>query len=96
MPRSVTEERPSGAYTSGTLADFYREEFAKHRRCLEAQRDCYSECAIAEVEAALTQVLAQIETLCRQQNCDQVVSCLLKKFDVLTGLSAWSDPKTFH
>ena len=66
MPRSLTDERPSGAYTSGSLADFYREEFLKHRRCLEAQRDCYSACALAEVEAALTQVMGRIEILCRQ------------------------------
>ena len=96
MPRSLTDERPSGAYTSSTIADFYREEFLKHRRCLEAQRDCYSECALAEVEAALTQVMGRIETLCRQQDCNQVVSRLLKKFDVVTGLSAWSDPKNLH
>src|SRR4030095_17210177 len=98
MPRSLRDDRPSRAdtHTSGSLADFYREEFLKHRRCLEAQRDCYSACALAEVEAALTQVMGRIEILCRQQNCDQVASRLLKKFDVVTGLSAWSDPKNLH
>jgi hypothetical protein len=96
MSRILSDGRPSGLYTGSSLAEFYREEFLKHRRCLEEQRECYSECAIAQVEAALTQVMGQLETLCRQQNCDQVVSQLLKKFDVLTGLSAWSDPKTLH
>ena len=95
MPRLLTDARPSDVYAV-RLAEFYREEFRKHRRCLEANRECYSECAFSQVEAALQQVMAEIETLCRQQNCNQVVSCLLKKLDVLTGLSAWSDPKTLH
>ena len=96
MAALLTDARGSGAYQTISLTDFYREEFLKHRRCLEEQRECYTECAIAQVEAALTQVMARLETLCRQQDCDQVVSQLLKKFDILTGLSAWSDPKTFH
>jgi hypothetical protein len=29
-------------------------------------------------------------------NAEQLVSSLLKKFDVVTGLSAWSDPKRSH
>ena len=40
--------------------------------------------------------MSRLETLCRQQDCEQVVSQLLKQFDILTGLSAWSDPKTVH
>jgi hypothetical protein len=95
MPRFLTDARPSRVYPGG-VTEFYREEFQKHRRCLEAHRECYSECAIAQVEAALQQVMAELETLCRQQNCNQVIACLLKKLDVLTGLSAWSDPKTLH
>ena len=96
MSGSLTDARPSSADPTVSLTDFYREEFLKHRRCLEEQRECYSECAIAQVEAALTQVMSRLEALCRQQDCEQVVSQLLKKFDILTGLSAWSDPKTFH
>ena len=96
MSRFLSEERSSHAYSSGNLTDFYREEFVKHRRCLEQQRECFSELAVAEVEDALTQVMGRLETLCRRQDCNQVVSELLRKFDVLTGLSAWSDPKTFH
>jgi hypothetical protein len=96
MSGFLTEARPASAYQTISLTDFYREEFLKHRRCLEEQRECYTECAIAQVEAALTQVMSRLETLCRQQDCEQVVSQLLKQFDILTGLSAWSDPKTFH
>ena len=96
MSGFLTDAQRSSAYPTISLTDFYREEFVKHQRCLEEQRECFTECTIAQVEAALTQVMARLETLCRQQNCDEVVSQLLKKFDILTGLSAWSDPKTFH
>lgn len=96
MSRFLTDARPSRVYTSRQIADFYREEFLKHRWCLEQQRECYSEPALAEVDAAITRVLGGLEALCRQQNCDKVVSELLRRFDLLTGLSAWSDPKTFH
>jgi hypothetical protein len=96
MPRFPVEERSSRAYSSASLTDFYREEFVKHRRCLEQQRECFSELAVAEVDKALTQAMGRLETLCGRQDCDKVVSELLRKFDVLTGLSAWSDPKTFH
>ena len=97
MSRFLTDARPSRVLpVVVSLADFYREEFLKHRRCLEQQRECYSPCCIAQVEAALSQVMARLDTLCHQQNCDEVVSDLLKKLDILTGLSAWSDPKTLH
>ena len=56
----------------------------------------YSESAITDVEAALTKILAQLEQLSTQDNAPQVVSSLLRKFDVVTGLSAWSDPKQSH
>jgi hypothetical protein len=48
------------------------------------------------VEAALSRILGQLEILCSKDNADEVVSSLLKKFDVVTGLSAWSDPKHTH
>ncbi len=53
-------------------------------------------CAVDEVDAALARVMGRLDTLCRRHDCNQVVSDLLKQFDVLTGLSAWSDPKTYH
>ena len=53
MSGSLTDARHASAYQTISLTDFYREEFLKHRRCLEEQRECYTECAIAQVEAAL-------------------------------------------
>ena len=77
-------------------AEFYREEFVKHRRCLERQREYYSERAIANVEAALTEIIARLEQLSSSEDADLVVSRLLRKFDVVTGLSNWTDPATLH
>jgi len=94
MPRFVTDSRPISA--QHPITEFYREEFEKHQRCLQQQRPYYSESAITDVEAALTRIMGQIEQLCSKDNADEVVSCLLKKFDVVTGLSAWSDPKQSH
>ena len=96
MSRLLTNARPGKVVASAGLTDFYREEFLKHRLCLEQQRDCFSEVAVEEVDAALARVMGRLDTLCRRHDCNQVVSELLKQFDVLTGLSAWSDPKTLH
>ena len=94
MPRFVTDSRPISAQQR--ITEFYREEFVKHRRCLQRQRPYYSESAITDVEAALTRIMGQLEQLCSRDNANEVVSSLLRKFDVVTGLSAWSDPKQSH
>jgi hypothetical protein len=94
MPRFVTDSRPISA--QHPLTEFYRQEFVKHRRCLQQQRPYYSESAITDVEAALTKILGQLDQLCSCENANQVVSSLLKKIDIVTGLSAWSDPKHTH
>jgi hypothetical protein len=78
------------------IVDFYREEFLKHQQCLEQQREFYSERVILDLEEALSRILAQMDSLCVQQNCGEVVSRLLRKIDVVTGLSSWSDPKNAH
>ena len=94
MPRIVTGSRPISA--QHPIIEFYREEFVKHHQCLQQQRPYYSEGAITDVEAALTRVMCDIEQLATKDNANQVVSSLLRKFDVVTGLSAWSDPKHTH
>jgi len=86
----------SKARPGSNLTDFYREEFLKHRRCLEQQREYYSDSAITSVEAALTRIISQLERLSTKENADQVVSGLLRKFNVVTGLSGWTDPKNLH
>jgi hypothetical protein len=40
--------------------------------------------------------MGQLDQLCTKDNADELVSSLLKKFDVVTKLSAWSDAKRSH
>lgn len=95
--RFLTDSRPHpGEAVFQPLSDFYREEFAKCRRCLEEQREFYSESTINDVEEALTRVMAQLDRLCTKADADKVIGSLLRQFDVVTGLSAWSDPKHVH
>jgi hypothetical protein len=94
MPRFVPDSRPISA--QHPIAEFYREEFLKHHRCLQRQRAYYSESAITDVEAALSKIISKLDQLSAQENSEQLVSSLLKKFDGVTGLSAWSDPKHTH
>src|SRR5690349_15229680 len=92
--RTLAEPRPAPAPVS--RADFYREEFLKHKKCLQAQREYYSEHAFTQAEAALSEALAKLDRICRSCDCDRVVSCLLRQFDLVTGLSNWSDPKKLN
>ena len=94
MPRFVTDSRPISAQQP--IAEFYREEFIRHHRCLQQHRAYYSESAITDVESALNRIMGQLEQLCSKDNAGEVVSTLLKKFDVVTNLSAWSDPRKSH
>ena len=94
MQRSATDSRPISA--PHPIIELYREEFIKHQRCLQQQRPYYSESAITDVETALARIMGQLEQLSTRDNAPQLVSSLLKKFDVVTGLSAWSDPRHTH
>jgi hypothetical protein len=78
------------------LADFFREEFIKHHRCLERQREFYSDHAIAQAEEALSRILGQVEQLSQREDACEIVSQLLRKFDLVTNLSAWTEPKALH
>lgn len=95
-PRFLTDLHPSGDPVLHSLTNFYREEFIRCQRCLDCQREYYSERAIKDVERALTKVMSQIDRLCVTGTADEVVSRLLRQFDVLTGLSSWSDPRQVH
>ena len=88
-------DRP-GPSASSPLTEFYREEFIKHHRCLQEQREYYSTQAIDSVETALVRVISQVETLSTKADADQVVAKLLREFDVVTRLSSWSDPHKAH
>ena len=94
MARLVGPDRVSSAHV--LLTDFYREEFLKHRERLAQQREFYSERAISDADGAITKVLDELDHLCVRDDAPQVMSSLLRKFDVLTNLSGWSDPKKYH
>lgn len=78
------------------LAEFFREEFRKHHRCLEMHREYYSEVAIAQAEAALGKILREMESLCTRDDACELVGQLLRQFEAVTNLSAISEPQTFH
>jgi hypothetical protein len=86
---------PGGSFCQ-CLTDFYRDELEKHRACLDRQREYYSEVAIRQVEDALTRIKGQLETLCQRDDACQMMGELLRKFDLVTKLSAWTDPGQLH
>jgi hypothetical protein len=75
---------------------FYREEFVKCQQCLDEQREHYSARAVHDVEEALGKVLEQLDHLCAAGNADQVVSRLLRQFDLVTGASGRTDRRQVH
>lgn len=93
LSRFLTDSRPPCEPVIHSVSNFYREEFVKRQQRLEAQREFYSERAIHDVEQALVKVIAQLDRLCTVENADEVVGKLLRQFDVVTGLSAWTDPR---
>ena len=78
------------------LTEFYREEFIKHHKCLQAQREYYSAQAIQNVETALLKIISDLDRLSEDVNAEQKVAKLLREFDVVTNLSGWSDPCKVH
>lgn len=95
MARLVSPDRRSSTPVNPP-SDFYRQEFMRHRACLEAQREYFSERAIVDADAALARVLGELERLCAKDDAEQLMSKLLRKFNAVTGLSGWSDPKQLH
>lgn len=78
------------------LAEFFREEFLKHHRCLEQQREYFSDTAITQVEDAISRVMANLDSLCQRDDACQKIGELLRQIDTVTKLSAWTDPHTLH
>lgn len=96
VSRFLTDSVPLWEPTCYSRSTFYREEFIKCQRCLEQQREYYSETAISDIERALTRIMSQLDSLCTKADANQVVSNLLRQFDVVTGLTAWADPKQIN
>ncbi len=96
LSRFLTDSRPQCDPVFYSLSNFYREEFIKCQRCLEQQREFYSERTITEMERALSRVIAQLDRLCAKADADKVLGHLLRQFDTVTRPSAWSDPRHTH
>jgi hypothetical protein len=96
LSRFLADSRPQCDPVLHSVSNFYREEFVKCKRCLEQQREYFSAGAISDAERALSKVMSQLDRLCTKADADKVVSRLLRQFDVVTGLSAWSDPRHTH
>lgn len=86
----------SGPPPSSPIIDFYKEEFLKHHRCLQQQREFFSSQAIKNAESALLRIISQVDKLSKKEDANQVVAKLLREIDVITKLSAWSDPHKVH
>ncbi len=95
MARVVSPQRVSSAHVT-VPTDFYRQEFIKHRECLAAQREYFSERAITDADQALARVIGKLEQLCAKDDANQLMGRLLRKFNAVTGLSGWSDPRRLH
>ena len=94
--RFLTDSRPACEPVFYSVSSFYREEIVKCQRCLEQQREYFSERAIDDAEQALTRVMSELDRLCTKADADQVVSRLLQQFDVVTGPTAWTDPSQIN
>ena len=92
----MTPRAPFCGASCQCLADFFREEFLKHHACLERQREYYSDTAISQAEDALARILAQLEELCQRDDACQMVGELLRKFDLVTKLSMWTESRQLH
>ena len=95
MARVVSLRRVAQSAVPGP-AEFYRQEFLRHRECLERQREYFSERAITDADAALARVLGNLEQLCAKDDAEQLIGQLLRKFNAVTGLSGWSDTSKLH
>ena len=96
IARFLADSLPIWEPESPPRTTFYREEFVKCQQCLEEQREQFSATAVHDVERALGKVLEQLDHLCAAEDADQVVSRLLRQFDLVTGASGWTDPRQVH
>ena len=96
ISRFLTDSRPPCDQGFPCVSNFYREEFLKCQRCLDEQREFFSEHTICDLERALMRVMMQLDELYTHADGEQVVSRLLQQFGIVTHLSIWSDPRHVH
>jgi hypothetical protein len=93
LSRFLTDSPPPCDRALHSVSNFYREEFIRCQRCLDAHREYYSERTISDVERALSQVMSQLDKLCEQNKANQIVSHVLRQIDLVAGRSSWADPR---
>ena len=76
--------------------NFYREELFRHWRCLEQQREHYSEKAIRDVETAILRLMQRVDRLCDEDRGEAVLNRLLRTIDGITRLSTSNDRAPLH
>jgi hypothetical protein len=82
--------------TASRRTDFYREEFLRHRACIEQQREHFSESTLADVECVIGKILARLDQVCACDEVDRQVSDWLRALDAVTFVSAWDDQRALH
>ena len=75
---------------------FYRQELYRHWRCVDQQREHYSDKVVADIARALGNLMLCVDSLCDDERGHKVVSQLLCKIDGVTGLSSSSIPPHVH
>jgi hypothetical protein len=70
------------------IADFYKEEFQRHKSRLEFQRPFFAEKTYDEIESVLNKIIDEMEKICEVENFEELASHLLHRIDVVTNLSS--------
>lgn len=70
------------------IADFYKEEFLRHKGRLECQRPFFQEKTYEEIESVLNRIIDEMDKICEVENFEELASHLLHRIDVVTNLSA--------
>jgi hypothetical protein len=96
MPGFRNEPPTASPFPVFSRTDFFRQEILRHRECLARQREYYSERAITGVDAALARLMGRLDQLSAREDAEQYLSALLRRINVVTGLSYWIDPTMFH
>ena len=88
--------RPVPPHVTAARTAFYRAELDKHSKCLELQREYYSERAIADLQRAIGRLMSQVDKYCAHERGDRLVSRLLRAIDGVTRLSVRSERRKTH
>lgn len=91
---AVAHRRPAPLTVTAATAALYREEIARHLRCLDVAPDPRP--AAPGCESPGRCLLAAAERLAGESSGPQVLGWLLRELDVLSGLSATPGDESTH